>query len=78
MFFLFTNVILDIAYGTVYWMLKKTKDGIYYVVWKDNTPKLITYDKNVIDNLIDKTKKQEDEIKQLKENLNKLYKIINN
>lgn len=77
MIFLFTNVILDITFGTIYWVLKKTKNGIYYMVWYDKTPKLLKYDKNIIDNLIKKTKQQEDEIKILKDNLKNLYKQFN-
>jgi len=77
MIFLFTNIILDIAFGTAYWILKKTKNGIYYLVWKDKNPKLLTYNKDIITNLIKKTQEQEQEINLLKKNLEFLKININ-
>ena len=31
-FFYLTNLALDIAFGTIYWIGKKTKDGVCYLV----------------------------------------------
>ena len=40
MLFYLTNTVLDIIWGSTFWILKKTTSGVYYLVWGDDTPRL--------------------------------------
>ena len=80
MFFYLTTIALDITFGTVFWVVKSTKNGICYLVWGNENPKLIKYrDDDTLKKLEEKTKFQEKEIQLLKMNLEELKKkFINN
>ena len=60
-----------------YFHIKQTKNGICYLVWGDNQPKLIKYEQNSIQLLQEKSELQEKEIELLKKNLEELKKLIN-
>ena len=49
-FFYLTNVTLDILWGVTWWVLKKTRKGVYYVLYSDEkkTPIYQTYSKKII------------------------------
>lgn len=36
-FFYLTTLALDIAFGTIYWIGKKTKDGVCYLVYSNSS-----------------------------------------
>ena len=85
MFFLITNVILDIGLGTSYWILKQTSYGMYslYLYLISNNQKLIKYDNNLeekksIERLEDLCKQQGKKIEELNSNLENLSELLKN
>lgn len=80
MSFYITNLVLDIAYGTTYWVLKKTANGIYYLINRNNDKandkQMVLYQENIINDLYSKIKIQENKINKLKDNLEELKDLI--
>ena len=40
MLFYLTNSLLDVVWGSTFWILKKTVGGVYYLAWGDSTQQL--------------------------------------
>lgn len=80
MSFYVTNLVLDIAYGTTYWVLKKTANGIYYLIngnnQNDNDKQIIIHQENTINKLYNIIKIQESKIDNLINNVEELKHLI--
>ncbi len=80
MLFLLTTWTLDIIFGATWWVVSKTSNGIYYILYgrnnKGNIVELAKTDnessKKIIEDLLEETKKQKEEIKKLNENISVL------
>ena len=69
MLFYFTNLVLDVVFGSVFWVLKKTTNGIYYLAY-GNGEQLIEISKDEYEKLMllkDKNTLLEEQIKLLKD-----------
>ena len=53
MFFFIKYYLLEVLFGTTYWILCKTSRGIYYLIWGNNKLKL---QENINDDIIVLTK----------------------
>ena len=69
MLFYLTNTVLDIIWGSTFWILKKTTSGVYYLVWGDDTPRLENGEYDAI--IITKEDIENDE-----KEMNKIYRAI--
>jgi len=75
--FLLTNSVLDVIWGATWWTMKKTYNGIHYVIYGDPeepnkiviSEEEVTQNKELLDKLLEKTEKQESEIKKLTDNI---------
>ena len=71
MLFYLTNLFLDVVYGSVFWVLKKTSNGIYYLI-KGDSDEMIQITREEYETLMllrDKNNLQEEQIKLLKDKL---------
>ena len=69
MLFYVTNLVLDVVFGSVFWVLKKTTNGIYYLAY-GNSEQLIEISKDEYEKLMllkDKNTLLEEQIKLLKD-----------
>jgi len=69
MLFYLTNLVLDVVFGSVFWVLKKTTNGIYYIAY-GNGEQLIEISKDEYEKLMllkDKNTLLEEQIKLLKD-----------
>ena len=71
MFFFITYYLLEILFGTTYWILCKTSQGIYYLIWGNNKEKL---QENINDDIIVLTKDDNNSDIKLQEALDKIKK----
>ena len=71
MFFFMTYYLLEILFGTTYWILCKTSLGIYYLIWGSKKEDL---QKNLNDDIIVLTKDDNNSKCKLQEALNKIKK----
>ncbi len=77
MLFLLTTWTLDIIFGATWWVVSKTSKGIYYILYgrnkKGEVIELAHADteesKKIIENLLEETRKQKEEIKRLNDNI---------
>jgi hypothetical protein len=75
--FFLTNSVLDVVWGATWWTMKKTYNGLYYVIYGDPdepttieiSPEDVTQNKELLDKLLEKTAQQESEIKKLTDNI---------
>lgn len=65
--FYLTNMSLDILWGVTWWIIKKTRNGVNYIAFPNNSK---TTAHNRILRLEDRNKKQEQEIVELKGKIN--------
>ncbi len=80
MLFLLTTWTLDIIFGATWWVVSKTSNGIYYILYgRNNNGKIVELaktdnesSKKIIEDLLEETKKQKEEIKKLNENISVL------
>ena len=69
MLFYLTNLVLDVVFGSVFWVLKKTTNGIYYLAY-GNGEQLIEISKDEYEKLMllkDKNTLLEEQIELLKD-----------
>ena len=52
MFFYLTNFVLDVAFGSIYWVLKKTSNGIYYLTYGSGDQQMIQISKDEYEKLL--------------------------
>ena len=71
MFFFITYYLLEVLFGTTYWILCKTSRGIYYLIWGKNKLKL---KENINDDIIVLTKDDHNSKNKLQEALDKIKK----
>ena len=80
MIFYITNVTLDIIWGATWWVIKKTGNGIYYLVYgygkEDPNKKYIRLNtieleknKDLLDNVTNEMAIQREEIRRLNDNI---------
>tara|TARA_Y100000590_G_C15701129_1_gene1006821 strand:+ start:826 stop:1140 length:315 start_codon:yes stop_codon:yes gene_type:complete len=69
MFFFITYYLLEVLFGTTYWVLCKTSKGIYYLIWGRNKKKLT---QNINNDLIVLSKEEDNSKTKLQEALNKI------
>jgi len=74
--FLFTNSILDIMLGATWWTMKKSYNGIYYIIYGEDKNKDTDDNNTMITKLIETTEKQQIEIKKLSDNIKVLNTYI--
>lgn len=75
--FMLTNSFLEVLLGATWWSLKKTYNGIYYVIYGDEStnnsieipPEDLEKNKELLNLLLQQTKDQQIEIKKLTENV---------
>ena len=63
-FFYLTNVTLDILWGVTWWVLKKTRKGVYYVLYSDEKKHLYIKhtQKKLLEDLKQQNEKQSEQI----------------
>lgn len=74
MFFYLSQYALEIAFGVSWWIMRKTTNGVYYLLYQDNSsekiddsyqPVLITHDDIRNDKVIDELRTEMAELKQI-------------
>ena len=85
-FFYLTTISLEILFGATWWIVKKTTNGLYYLVYGNKnskelrklvlTDREIITNKELLDKLIESNKNQQIEIKKLNEKIELLSNYL--
>lgn len=77
MIFNITNIFLDIVMGSVFWIVKNSTTGLYYIVYGSNNIENMDT-KEQIKQLLIENKKQEEQIIHLRKSIDNLSLLIKN
>ena len=74
-FFYITNISLDIVWGVTWWILKKTRNGVYTILYFNQKPvnKIRDSEYKILKELLEENKNQKEQIILL----NEKFEIIN-
>lgn len=77
MIFYITNIFLDVVMGSVFWIVKNSTTGLYYIVYGNNNIENMDT-KEQIKQLLIENKKQEEQIIHLTNSIDNLSILIKN